>query len=70
MLNVSKFQLKKKIKMIYSYFKVVNRGDTYPSEVAATVNKIVERLNVPNPHRIVWQSKVGPQQWLVCERTK
>lgn len=56
--------------MIYSYFKVVNRGDTYPSEVAATVNKIVERLNVPNPHRIVWQSKVGPQQWLVCERTK
>jgi len=43
---------------------VVNRGDTYPAEVAATVHKVMESLDFCNPHRLVWQSKVGPQEWL------
>jgi len=43
---------------------VVNRGDTYPAEVAATVNRVMEKLNYSNQYRLVWQSKVGPQEWL------
>ncbi|KAI8620340.1 ferrochelatase, mitochondrial-like protein [Chytriomyces sp. MP71] len=43
---------------------VVNRGDTYPQEVAATVQAVMEKLNVPNPYRLCWQSQVGPSAWL------
>jgi len=43
---------------------VVNRGDTYPAEVANTVNRVMERLNFSHTYRLVWQSKVGPQEWL------
>ncbi|KAJ0169262.1 hypothetical protein K1T71_015146 [Dendrolimus kikuchii] len=44
--------------------KAVSRGDTYPHEVAATVAATMTALNLPNPHRLVWQSKVGPLPWL------
>ncbi|KAJ1340198.1 ferrochelatase [Batrachochytrium salamandrivorans] len=43
---------------------VVNRGDPYPAEVAATVYHVMQRLGHSNPYRIVWQSQVGPSQWL------
>ncbi|KAI9019025.1 hypothetical protein DFJ74DRAFT_675692 [Hyaloraphidium curvatum] len=43
---------------------VVNRGDPYPQEVAATVHAVMERLHFSNPYRLVWQSKVGPAAWL------
>ena len=43
---------------------VVNRGDPYPQEVAATVQAVMERLGLSNPYRLVWQSQVGPQAWL------
>ncbi|KAL1418803.1 hypothetical protein MTO96_005509 [Rhipicephalus appendiculatus] len=44
--------------------KVVDRGDTYPSEVAATVVSIMSKLNNSHSYRLVWQSKVGPMPWL------
>ncbi|XP_074644519.1 ferrochelatase, mitochondrial-like [Tubulanus polymorphus] len=44
--------------------KVVERGDTYPSEVAYTVHKVMEELQYSHQYRLVWQSKVGPQAWL------
>ncbi|KAK2167496.1 hypothetical protein LSH36_27g09111 [Paralvinella palmiformis] len=44
--------------------KVVNRGDPYPQEVGATVQKVMENLGFCNPYRLVWQSKVGPLSWL------
>lgn len=44
--------------------KAVNRGDTYPSEVGATVHQIMEQLNFKYAYQIVWQSKVGPIPWL------
>ncbi|KAL4720058.1 hypothetical protein ACJJTC_014709 [Scirpophaga incertulas] len=44
--------------------KAVSRGDTYPHEVAATVAACMRKLAVRNPHRLVWQSKVGPLPWL------
>ncbi|XP_026483117.2 ferrochelatase, mitochondrial [Vanessa tameamea] len=44
--------------------KAVSRGDTYPHEVAASVSATMAQLSVPNPHRLVWQSKVGPLPWL------
>ncbi|KAK3323453.1 hypothetical protein B0T19DRAFT_204965 [Cercophora scortea] len=43
---------------------VVNRGDTYPAEVAATVYAVMQRLNFSNTYRLCWQSQVGPQPWL------
>ena len=43
---------------------VVNRGDTYPAEVAATVYAVMQRLNFSNPYRLCWQSQVGPSAWL------
>ena len=43
---------------------VVKRGDSYPTEIAATTYKIMERLNFSNPYRVCWQSKVGPKAWL------
>ena len=43
---------------------MVNRGDPYPAEVAATVYKVMERLNFSHPYRVVWQSQVGPSAWL------
>ncbi|KAI9852583.1 MAG: ferrochelatase hem15 [Thelocarpon superellum] len=43
---------------------VVNRGDPYPAEVAATVHAVMQRLEFSNPYRLVWQSQVGPSAWL------
>ena len=43
---------------------VVNRGDTYPAEVAATVYAVMERLGFRNQYRLCWQSQVGPAPWL------
>ncbi|CAF0872456.1 unnamed protein product [Didymodactylos carnosus] len=47
--------------------KVVNRGDPYPAEVAATVQAVMQELNFSNSYRLVWQSKVGPSAWLGCQ---
>ncbi|KAL8700601.1 MAG: hypothetical protein Q9201_005365 [Fulgogasparrea decipioides] len=43
---------------------VVNRGDTYPAEVSATVYAVMQRLSFSNPYRLCWQSQVGPSAWL------
>src|SRR5690349_9358320 len=43
---------------------VVNRGDTYPGEVAHTVQHVMAHLGYSNPYRLVWQSQVGPSAWL------
>ncbi|KAK7432617.1 ferrochelatase hem15 [Neonectria magnoliae] len=43
---------------------VVNRGDPYPSEVAATVYAVMQRLKFSNQYRLCWQSQVGPSAWL------
>ena len=43
---------------------VVNRGDPYPAEVAATVYGVMQRLGFSNPYRLCWQSQVGPSAWL------
>jgi len=43
---------------------VVNRGDTYPAEVAATVYAVMQRLGFKNSYSLCWQSQVGPSAWL------
>ena len=43
---------------------VVNRGDPYPGEVAATVHAVMHRIGMTHPYRLVWQSQVGPAAWL------
>lgn len=44
--------------------KTVNRGDSYPSEIGATVHQVMNELKQCNPYSLVWQSKVGPLPWL------
>ncbi|KAI0344839.1 ferrochelatase [Trametopsis cervina] len=43
---------------------VVNRGDPYVAEVAASVSAVMARLGHSNPYRLVWQSQVGPSAWM------
>ena len=43
---------------------VIDRGDAYPQEVGASVQRVVERLGVPNPYLLAYQSEVGPVRWL------
>lgn len=50
--------------------EIVNRGDSYPAEVAASVYAVMEKLKFKNPYRLVWQSKVGPKPWLGAQTAK
>ena len=43
---------------------VIDRGDSYPQEVGASVQKVVEQLAAPNPYLLAYQSDVGPVRWL------
>ncbi|HEY0351453.1 MAG TPA: ferrochelatase [Gemmatimonadales bacterium] len=43
---------------------VIDRGDSYPQEVGASVQRVVERLAVSNPYLLAYQSDVGPVRWL------
>ena len=43
---------------------VIDRGDSYPQEVGASVQRVVERLGLPNPYLLAYQSDVGPVRWL------
>lgn len=47
---------------------VIDRGDPYPHEVAATVARVVARVRrdtgVELPHVLAFQSEVGPVRWL------
>lgn len=48
----------------------MNRGDPYPTEVGSTVIQVMKALNWSHPFRLVWQSKVGPAQWLSPQTDK
>jgi protoporphyrin/coproporphyrin ferrochelatase len=43
---------------------VIDRGDSYPQEVGASVQAVVDRLNSSNPFILAYQSDVGPVRWL------
>jgi ferrochelatase len=43
---------------------VIDRGDSYPQEVGASVQRVVECLGVGNPYLLAYQSDVGPVRWL------
>lgn len=43
---------------------VINKGDSYPAEVAATVSRVVEQMGMTNPYLLAYQSDVGPVKWL------
>jgi ferrochelatase len=43
---------------------VIDRGDAYPQEVGASVQRVVESLRAPNPYLLAYQSDVGPVRWL------
>jgi len=61
-------ELRDSVVLLYSAhslpMSVVNRGDPYPAEVAATVWAVQQRLGHRNPYRLCWQSQVGPSAWL------
>jgi ferrochelatase len=43
---------------------VIERGDAYPQEVGATVDRVLATLRLPNPSMLAYQSEVGPVKWL------
>ena len=43
---------------------VIDRGDSYPQEVGASVQRVVESLGASNPYILAYQSDVGPVRWL------
>lgn len=43
---------------------VIDRGDSYPQEVGASVQRVVEALGTSNPYLLAYQSDVGPVRWL------
>ena len=43
---------------------VINRGDAYPAEVGASVEKVMERLGHRHQYLLSYQSEVGPVPWL------
>jgi ferrochelatase len=43
---------------------VIDRGDSYPQEVGASVQRVVEQLAASNSYLLAYQSDVGPVRWL------
>jgi len=43
---------------------VIDRGDSYPQEVGASVQRVVEQLGGSLPYILAYQSDVGPVRWL------
>jgi ferrochelatase len=43
---------------------IVERGDSYPQEIGASVQAVIDRLAAPNPYLLAYQSEVGPVRWL------
>lgn len=43
---------------------VIDRGDAYPQEVGATVQKVMECLNFSNEYLLAYQSDIKPLKWL------
>ncbi|XKL59499.1 hypothetical protein PGB90_000515 [Kerria lacca] len=60
--------IRSKVVIIFSAhslpIEAVNRGDSYPSEVAATTEAVMAKLGYRNPYVLTWQSRVGPVSWL------
>lgn len=44
--------------------KVIEKGDAYPQEMGASVDRVMERLGVKNRFLLAYQSEVGPVSWL------
>jgi ferrochelatase len=59
---------REKVLILYSAHSlpldVIDRGDAYPQEVGASVQRVVERLGTSNPYILAYQSDVGPVRWL------
>jgi ferrochelatase len=43
---------------------IVNRGDPYPQEIGASVDRVMEGLGSSLPYLLAYQSEVGPVKWL------
>jgi ferrochelatase len=43
---------------------VIEAGDPYQAQIEATVRLAMERGGWPNPHKLCYQSRVGPGRWL------
>lgn len=44
--------------------KVVERGDPYPQQMAATVQSVMQAIGYSHPYVHAWQSKVGRLPWI------
>jgi protoporphyrin/coproporphyrin ferrochelatase len=68
--GLSQFETRDRAKVILLFsahslpLGVIDRGDAYPQEVGASVQRVIERLGVTNPYILAYQSDVGPVRWL------
>ncbi|MFO7767568.1 MAG: ferrochelatase [bacterium] len=44
--------------------KFIDRGDPYVEHIEATRDGVLERLEVPPPHHLGFQSRTGPVKWI------
>ncbi len=44
--------------------RAIEAGDPYQAQIEATCRLLIERGGWPNPHRLCYQSRVGPGRWL------
>ena len=44
--------------------KEIEEGDPYQAQIEGTVRSVLDRGRWPNPHRLCYQSRVGPGKWL------
>jgi ferrochelatase len=44
--------------------RIVDGGDPYPEEIAATVAGVIERMRRPIDHVVAYQSRAGPVRWV------
>lgn len=66
--GLKKFPEPEKTHLVFSAhgvpMSVIEAGDPYQIQIEATVKLVMERGGWKNPHRLCYQSRVGPGRWL------
>lgn len=67
-LALKKFSQQETVELVFSAHGVpvsyIEKGDPYKLQIEETVHCLLQRGGWKNPHRLCFQSKVGPMQWL------
>ncbi|HEV2350792.1 MAG TPA: ferrochelatase [Terriglobia bacterium] len=66
--GLQRFPMPERAHLVFSAhgvpMSVIEAGDPYQIQIEATVKLVMERGGWKNPHRLCYQSRVGPGRWL------